>query len=351
VGSRDAASGREWLTLLKLCTPDWRLYIVAFVALTGAALGDAALPQLQARALNLVVLSRCSALDTPLVAALRRLGLVAVGTAAFTGLRGYLFWLVGSRLTTRLRTSLFSALMQKELAFHDVHATGELTSRLGSDCNKLGDVLSYNVNIVLRQGIQAVAAITIVSRTSKRLCSLVLGGVLARTLFSIAYAKVSRRLARAQTDALAATSDVAEQCLSLISTVRAHGTEALETRRYRRQLGQLLALQGQQGRVYGLTRVVFGVLGGGQLVGVIALGAGLVALGVLPPEALTSLVLYSEFIGSATGDIADNWARMQEALGAASQVFELLPEDVGTSLRRTAAAEEVAAGRALRRES
>ena len=40
-------------------------------------------------------------------------------------------------------------------SFHDERSTGELASRLQSDCIKLGDVLSLNVNIVLRQLLQA----------------------------------------------------------------------------------------------------------------------------------------------------------------------------------------------------
>ena len=35
--------------------------------------------------------------------------------------------------------------------------------------------------------------------------------------------------------------------------------------------------------------------------------------GLLPRAMATSFVLYSEFIGSATADIADQWSRIQEA--------------------------------------
>ena len=36
-------------------------------------------------------------------------------------------------------------------AFHDEQGPGDLSTRLATDCVKLGDVLSLNVNIVLRQ--------------------------------------------------------------------------------------------------------------------------------------------------------------------------------------------------------
>ena len=78
----------EWRTLFSLCRPDFALYVLAFAAMTFAALGDALLPQLQAAALNTILLESGGAT----VSALHRLGLVGVGTALATGLRGFVFW-------------------------------------------------------------------------------------------------------------------------------------------------------------------------------------------------------------------------------------------------------------------
>jgi len=65
-------------------------------------------------------------------------------------------------------------------------------------------------------------------------------------LFLQVYAKVSRRLSMEQTDALAASSGVTEQCLSLIKIVRSHGTNEKEVERYRGALDVLLRLQSRQ---------------------------------------------------------------------------------------------------------
>eukprot|EP00966_Prymnesium_polylepis_P041645 967092-Prymnesium_polylepis.2 len=58
-----------------------------------------------------------------------------------------------------------------------------------------------------------------------------------------------------------------------------------------------------------------------------AFGGSLVAAGVLPARMMTSFVFYTEFIGSASFDVADQWRSIQEALGAASEVFTLLQAD------------------------
>lgn len=159
------------------------------------------------------------------------------------------------------------------------------------------------------------------------------------------YAGISRRLSMEQTNALAASSGVTEQCLSLIKIVRSHGTDEREVARYRGVLGRLLDLQTKQGLLYGGSRVVNGALSSGLLIAVLAMGGSLVSSGLLPRQALTSFVLYVEFIGSASADVADQWSRIQEALGSATTVFALLePRPMrGATESRAASADQTEA--------
>ena len=136
-------------------------------------------------------------------------------------------------------------------AFHDDQGPGELSSRLANDCVRLGDVLSFNVNILLRQVIQSIAGVLIVTRLNGRLSALVLIGVAMRSVFAYIYSKFSRRIAIKRQDVQAASSGVAEQGLSLIRLVKAHGNEANEAGRYKTQLKNLLGLDTKRGVFYG----------------------------------------------------------------------------------------------------
>uniref|UniRef100_A0A0D3JPF8 ABC transmembrane type-1 domain-containing protein n=2 Tax=Emiliania huxleyi TaxID=2903 RepID=A0A0D3JPF8_EMIH1 len=178
-----------WKTLLSLCKPDAAPLVTAFVCLAVAASGDALLPALQGAALNAALGLGTDAAGSlaQLRPALVRLAAVGLGTAVFTGIRGFCFW-----------------------AFHDEQGPGDLSTRLATDCVKLGDVLSLNVNIVLRQVLQSLAGMAVVLRLSGRLALLVVAG--------------------AQQDRLAASSGVAEQCFSLIKLVRSHGSQRSERR-------------------------------------------------------------------------------------------------------------------------
>lgn len=135
--TKQAKRATPWGTLLKLCKPDVPLLITAFVSLTIAASGDALLPALQGAALN-TALGLETQTHSSLRTALIQLVGVGIGTAIFTGLRGFAFWLCGARLVARLRATLFEALLSQPQAFHDDQGPGELSSRLATDCVKLG---------------------------------------------------------------------------------------------------------------------------------------------------------------------------------------------------------------------
>lgn len=54
------------------------------------------------------------------------------------------------------RGDLFGSLLRQEVAFFDKEEVGVLTSRLGSDCQAVVRALSTNINVALRNALQAV---------------------------------------------------------------------------------------------------------------------------------------------------------------------------------------------------
>ena len=344
-GTSGRSRWHPWDKLFLLTLPDLPLVLVAFAALALAALGDASVPALQAAALNAALgfQGTQSATGVNLAHALTSLAAAGAFTAIFTGIRGYLFWVSGSRLVSRLRLTLFQALLRQPQVFHDEHSAGELSSRLATDCVKLGDVLSLNINIVLRQVLQSSIGMGIVAQMNARLAAVVICGLFLRSLLTTVYGRISRSLAQAQQDALASSSAVSQQCLSLVEIVRSHGTEEAEKSRYSAILDRILALQMQQGMLYGSSRIANGLLSTCTLTAVMGFGALLVSTGALPRHELMSFVLYVSYISEASADIGDQWSKVQEALGAATQVFDYLePRPMDSLLPLSLAASAVA---------
>lgn len=59
-------------------------------------------------------------------------------------------------LLLKCRGELFGSLLKQEVAFFDKEEVGVLTSRLGSDCQAVVRALSTNINVALRNALQAI---------------------------------------------------------------------------------------------------------------------------------------------------------------------------------------------------
>ena len=72
-------------------------------------------------------------------------GLALIG-ATFTLLRGSCFNLLGERVLYSVRTDIFDSFMQKDIEFFDVNKSGELLSRISSDCATLQTATSESIS-------------------------------------------------------------------------------------------------------------------------------------------------------------------------------------------------------------
>src|SRR5689334_1176784 len=148
------------------------------------------------------------------------------------GLRAYLFSTSGERVVTKLRDAVYRSLMRQEVGFFDARKTGELTSRLASDASVLQNTVAANVSMTLRAGVQVLGALAMLFYTSPQLTLMMLAVVPPVALGAVAYGRRVRRLSRDVQDALAQASEVAEESLAGIRTVRSFAAEELEARRY-----------------------------------------------------------------------------------------------------------------------
>eukprot|EP00617_Octactis_speculum_P026818 CAMPEP_0185771474 /NCGR_PEP_ID=MMETSP1174-20130828/64324_1 /TAXON_ID=35687 /ORGANISM="Dictyocha speculum, Strain CCMP1381" /LENGTH=640 /DNA_ID=CAMNT_0028457357 /DNA_START=300 /DNA_END=2222 /DNA_ORIENTATION=- len=310
----------EWARLWRLAAADKNVMLVSVVSLVLAAVCDAAVPHYSAMALTAVTASD----SNRIVTSIRSLVGVSMGSALFTGLRGAFFTVAGARVVTRLRDALFTNLLKQEVAFFDAHDTGELTSRLNADAAKLANVVSYHVNIIVRQTITATIGLGYLFVMDPLIATYTLSGLVFMSIMSWLNGSFSRWLSEKLQDEVASANSVAEQSLSLVRVVRAHTTEKTESKRYRVRLAAALALQETQGVAYGLTRSLSVTSGLLVTLSVLLGGRQALTAGRLTAAQLTSFLFYATFVSGATFDVGDQWTKIQEALGAGTTIFDLL---------------------------
>jgi hypothetical protein len=144
----------------------------------------------------------------------------------------FLFGTANIRIVRGLRVHLFRRMIRQEVAFFDQTPSGELASRLNSDCSEMAQDLTW----FFRMSIESV--VRIVGITSYMMIrSPILGGFTLTVVPLVGvinkfYGDWLSRNARQVQDALAEANVVAQEVLANIRTVIAFAAEGRECQRY-----------------------------------------------------------------------------------------------------------------------
>ena len=249
----------------------------------------------------------------------------------FTAVRSYLFTVAGEHVVAQLRQKLYSVLVRQEVAFFDEHRTGELTNRLVADTSALQKAVTVNLSMLLRYGLMGFGALIILFFTSLKLTAVMLATVPLVVLAARFYGRLLRKVSRQVQDALAESTEVAEETLSGIRTVRAFSREEQESARYGGKVDTTFDLARKRARI----GAIFGgsaSFGGYSAIAVVLwYGGVLLAEGAMSMGQLAAFLLYTSTVAFSIGALAGLWEDFMKALGASERVFELLDREPGVS--------------------
>jgi ABC transporter fused permease/ATP-binding protein len=315
-------SSRQFLWLIGLAKPEIGLLIIGTISLVVSS------------GINLVLPNYIGTLvDTVLKADdgqayLRRVIVVMLGLAVVmaitTFIRSLCFNLAGERVVARLRKHLFSAIIGQEVAFFDETKTGELLNRLASDTKSLENAVTVNISMLLRYAVQIIGCIGILFYTSWKLCLVMLSLVPPLVLGAVMYGMYVRSLSKAVQDALAKSSDVAEESLSNIRTVRSFGKESQHRETYASAIDESYRLAKKLAFANGIFGTVMIVAGNLAVVLVIWYGSNLVMRKELTVGVLTSFLIYTLMVAMALGVLSAVFFDVYKALGATERVYHLV---------------------------
>lgn len=256
--------------------------------------------------------------------ALIGLGVTTTLGALFTGCRGALFWIAGSRANYNIRIKLHRSLLLQEAAFFDCTESGYLISRLNSDVNKIGMVISFHVNIVLRQFAQFLFGSVYLIGISPRLSVFAFMGIAIVAWVSAVYGAFNRDLAQKVQDTYADATAVAETSFSMTETVRAFDGVHAESERYEYAQSRALETEEVQAWGYGTHKFISDALQGIMQVILLYSCWRIGRAGGLAASKLTTFIFYTNFVLESSNEVGDQWAKIQGAIGASSTVFDLI---------------------------
>ncbi|KAG6526347.1 hypothetical protein ZIOFF_016330 [Zingiber officinale] len=242
----------------------------------------------------------------------------------YSGLRGCCFGIANMILVRRMREMLYDAILFQDISFLDKETVGDLTSRLGSDCQQVSRVIGNDLNLILRNALQATGALIYLFILSWRLTLSTLAICSALSTIMFFYGQYQKQAAKLTQELVASANEVAQETLSLFRTVRVYGTEKQEFGRYMNWLKSLSEVSLRQSVAYGFWSSSFNFLYHSTQIIAVLVGGISILSGQISAEQLTKFILYSEWLIYSTWWVGDNWSSLMQSIGASEKVFELM---------------------------
>ncbi|KAL1355381.1 hypothetical protein HN51_007436 [Arachis hypogaea] len=310
------ALGKMW----HLVARDRWIIFAAFTALIFAAVSEISIPHF----LTASIFTAQSAEIAVFHQNVRLLVLLCVISGICSGIRGCCFGIANMILVKRMRETLYSSLILQDISFFDSETVGDLTSRLGADCQQVSRVIGNDLNLILRNVLQGTGSLIylVILSWPLGLCTLMICILLGAVM--VHYGRYQKKAARLIQEVTASANDVAQETLSLIRTVRVYGTEEVEHGRYKWWLEKLADISLRQSAAYGFWNLSFNALYHSTQVIAVLFGGMSILAGHITAEKLTKFILYSEWLIYSTWWVGDNISNLMQSVGASEKVFHLM---------------------------
>lgn len=250
-------------------------------------------------------------------------GVFLVGATANFG-RVYLMQTSGQRIIKRLREILFKSVVAQEIAFFDKTPTGELINRLSTDTSKIGQSLTTNISDGLRSAVQVIGGIGMMFYSSAQLAAVVLTIVPPFSVVAIIYGRYVRSLSRKTQDSLASATQVAEERISSIRTVRAFSHEKREESAYNRRVEGVFQLTKKEALASGLFYGAMGLSGNLIILTVLYNGGHMMTDSQISVGDLSAFLLYAAYVGISISGLSTFYAELMKGIGASTRLWELV---------------------------
>ncbi len=225
--------------LLSVSKPDIHYLLLAFLFLLCASVGEMFIPYYTGQVIDSIAIDKDSGKFHRSIIIMALLSFV---TAVCSGFRGGIFTLVLSRFYIRVNKLLFGSIIRQEIAFFDKTRTGDVVSRLTSDTSKMGEQVTLNINVFLRNVVTALGVCVLMFNISWKLTILTLISIPIVAVISEIYGKYFQKLSEKVQSSIARANEVAEEVISAMRTVRSFANEDGVAREYAEKLDKTYSL-------------------------------------------------------------------------------------------------------------
>ena len=233
--------------------------------------------------------------------------------------------LAGVRVIQRMRESAFAQALRQDVAFAD-RGAGDTVSRINMDCNIVGEAITSDLADGLRSTFTVLAATSAMVYLSAKLTLVMMCVIPPAALGAAFYGRFLRNLTNRTQEAVGEMTRNAEERLSppAFRTITASNTQAAESRRFNSRISDIVALQTKEAYADGIFHSGLGFVGNCAIITLLTYGGHLVSLGQLSVGDLTSLLMYTAYLGGGLMMMTSFFTSLMKGVGAGARVFELV---------------------------
>jgi ATP-binding cassette, subfamily B, bacterial MsbA len=236
----------------------------------------------------------------------------------------YLINFVGFSAVTDLRQTVFDKVLKQGAQFFEAHSTGRLMSSIMNDIEKIQVAVSHILADFLRQSFSAMALLLVVIHKDWRLA---LASLTLWPFVLLPTARIGqriRRTSRHSQDSAAELNQILQETLSGHLVVKAFGTEAFESRRFRDAAHKLLRTNLRYVLQQALASPLIEIFAALTIVALLTYARTQIKMNTLTTGEFTTFVVALLMLFEPVKRLAGIHNIFEQALGASQKVFEYL---------------------------
>ncbi|KAI0260168.1 P-loop containing nucleoside triphosphate hydrolase protein [Gloeopeniophorella convolvens] len=250
--------------------------------------------------------------------------------------RAFLMRMSGQRIVARLRERTYAATLRQEVEFVE-RGEGDALSRLSVDSSIVGESVTQNLSDGLRAVVMSFAGLGAMLYISSHLTFLMLAIVPPISLGAVFYGRYLKKLSNKTQEALGDMTKVAQESLAALRTVQVFNAAPYEEKKFSNRVDRVLTLARREAVASGIFFGSTGWSGNVALLALLGYGGSLVSRGEISVGDLTSLLMYTVYVGSGLQmltwvpshtllllDLSPHMASIMRGVGAGTRIFELL---------------------------
>ena len=249
-------------------------------------------------------------------------GLIAI-FAIGSFFRSYFINIVAEKITSQIRADSYTDLLQLEIAAFEELKIGDIISRLGSDLESVGTLITNFLSFFIRNSIMLSGAIILMFLQSAKLSMLVIFTVPLLLMPLLHLSKHMRSISRKVMAEKADLSSFIEESFSGIRTLYAFNQQPHNLKRFNEKIATYVKHSSKRLKLRSLFFALAIAAIAGSITMVIWIGSLDIINGKMTSGQMISFIYYAMMVGMSAGGIAELFSEIQGPLAALDRVFNL----------------------------